>query len=77
MKEELLRADQVTMRFGGLLAINQVSCQVSRGEIVGIIGPNGAGKTTLFNMFTGIYQPTEGAIYFKGTSLREIGRAHV
>ena len=70
MKEELLRADQVTMRFGGLVAINQVSCQVSRGEIVGIIGPNGAGKTTLFNMFTGIYQPTEGAIYFKGTSLR-------
>jgi len=70
MKEELLHAEQVTMRFGGLLAINQVSCQISRGEIVGIIGPNGAGKTTLFNMFTGIYQPTEGDIYFKGTSLR-------
>lgn len=70
MREELLRVDQVTMRFGGLLAINNVSCQVGRGEIVGVIGPNGAGKTTLFNMLTGIYQPTEGEIYFKGKSLR-------
>lgn len=63
----LLEVKDVTMRFGGLLAINGVSAYASENEIVGIIGPNGAGKTTLFNVLTGIYQPTSGSVSFCGT----------
>ena len=55
----LLQADGVTMRFGGLVAVNNVSVTVNEGEIVGLIGPNGAGKTTFFNCLTGLYKPTE------------------
>lgn len=62
----LLQLDQVTIRFGGLTAVSQVSATVAPGELVGLIGPNGAGKTTVFNMITGVYQPTEGAIRFDG-----------
>jgi branched-chain amino acid transport system ATP-binding protein len=65
----LLRAEGVTKRFGGLMAVNKVSLTVDTGEIVGLIGPNGAGKTTFFNCLTGLYTPTEGTITFRGSVL--------
>ncbi|MCD4664238.1 MAG: ATP-binding cassette domain-containing protein, partial [Bacteroidales bacterium] len=55
---ELLNADSITMKFGGLTAVNNFKLKISPGELVGLIGPNGAGKTTVFNMITGIYTPT-------------------
>jgi branched-chain amino acid transport system ATP-binding protein len=65
----LLDAREVTMQFGGLRAVNNVSLQVHTGEIVGLIGPNGAGKTTFFNCLTGLYKPTSGAVSFDGQPL--------
>jgi branched-chain amino acid transport system ATP-binding protein len=62
----LLQVEQVTMRFGGLTAVNRVDLAVQPGQIFSVIGPNGAGKTTLFNAITGIYQPTEGRVKFDG-----------
>ena len=62
----LLELDRVTMRFGGLVAVNEVSLHVDEGEIFALIGPNGAGKTTVFNMVTGVYTPTEGTVSFLG-----------
>jgi branched-chain amino acid transport system ATP-binding protein len=62
--DPLLRVDRVTMRFGGLTAVNNVSFSVARGDITALIGPNGAGKTTLFNCLTGFYKPTVGRIAF-------------
>ena len=62
----LLTVENVTMRFGGLTAVNQVKLAIEPGQILSIIGPNGAGKTTLFNAITGIYQPTEGRVLFEG-----------
>lgn len=67
--ETLLDARQVTMRFGGLVAVNQVDLEVHAGEIVGLIGPNGAGKTTFFNCLTGMYRPTSGEVLFAGQLL--------
>jgi branched-chain amino acid transport system ATP-binding protein len=61
-----LRTSRCTIRFGGLVAVNTLDMEVSQGEIYGLIGPNGAGKTTIFNLLTGVYQPTEGEIYFEG-----------
>ncbi|SHJ40225.1 amino acid/amide ABC transporter ATP-binding protein 1, HAAT family [Geosporobacter subterraneus DSM 17957] len=60
----ILRADNITMKFGGLVAVSNFQMALQEGEIVGLIGPNGAGKTTAFNMITGVYTPTEGQIYF-------------
>lgn len=65
----LLKTDGITMRFGGLTAVNNFNVEIKPGEIVGLIGPNGAGKTTVFNMITGIYTPTEGRIYFKNEDI--------
>ncbi|GGV15813.1 ABC transporter ATP-binding protein [Kitasatospora herbaricolor] len=65
----LLDVRGVTMRFGGLTAVNNVDLTVSEGEIIGLIGPNGAGKTTFFNCLTGLYVPTEGTVSYKGTLL--------
>jgi branched-chain amino acid transport system ATP-binding protein len=62
----LVRARQVTKRFGGLVACNKIDFDIPRGSIVSLIGPNGAGKTTFFNMITGTYTPTEGEIVFDG-----------
>ncbi len=60
--EELLRVEHLTMRFGGLVAVDKLSFSARRGDITAIIGPNGAGKTTVFNCITGFYKPTEGRI---------------
>lgn len=65
----LLAAESVTMQFGGLRALNDVSFRLAEGEIIGLIGPNGAGKTTLFNCLTGLYAPTSGAVALRGTAL--------
>jgi branched-chain amino acid transport system ATP-binding protein len=65
----LLEVDHVTLRFGGVVALNDVSFSLRKGEIFGLIGPNGAGKTTCFNAMTGVYRPTSGAIRFQGESL--------
>jgi branched-chain amino acid transport system ATP-binding protein len=65
----LLDVDHVTLRFGGVVALNDVSFSLRRGEIFGLIGPNGAGKTTCFNAMTGVYRPTSGAIRFNGESI--------
>ena len=64
MTDTVLKLNDVTMQFGGVVAVNNLSMHVDRGEIVAIIGPNGAGKTTAFNVITGVYAP-------------KIGRAHV
>ena len=66
MREALLSVEHVTKRFGGLVAVNDVSLQVQRGEIVGLIGPNGAGKTTLFGCVVGLLHPSAGSITFGG-----------
>jgi branched-chain amino acid transport system permease protein len=68
--EELLVADDVTIRFGGLTAVKSFSLTLRPRELVALIGPNGAGKTTVFNMLTGVYQPTEGRITVAGRSTR-------
>ncbi|WP_043236932.1 ABC transporter ATP-binding protein [Streptomyces violaceusniger] len=65
----VLTATGVTMRFGGLTAVQSVDLDVHPGEIVGLIGPNGAGKTTFFNCLTGLYIPTEGSVAYRGTVL--------
>jgi branched-chain amino acid transport system ATP-binding protein len=75
--QPVLEASGVTMRFGGLLAVNDVDLTVREGEIVGLIGPNGAGKTTFFNCLTGMYKPTSGQVRFAGTPLAPKPRAVV
>ena len=62
----MLRADKLTIKFGGLVAVSDFSIEIGDKEVVGLIGPNGAGKTTVFNMLTGVYTPTEGTIDYLG-----------
>ena len=62
-----LQTDKATIRFGGLIAVNELSLEVKPGEIFGLIGPNGAGKTTVFNLLTGVYEPTSGDVNINGT----------
>jgi branched-chain amino acid transport system ATP-binding protein len=62
----LLQLEKVTIRFGGLTAVSELTLNIGNDELVGLIGPNGAGKTTAFNLITGVYQPTGGAIHFNG-----------
>jgi len=69
MADKILEVDDVTLRFGGLTALDQVSFHIEEGEILGLIGPNGAGKTTCFNVTTGVYQPTSGEVRFQGQAL--------
>ena len=66
MSQALLEVSGLTMRFGGLLAVNNVALRIDKGQVVSIIGPNGAGKTTVFNCLTGFYQPTSGSVRFQG-----------
>ena len=65
----LLSMESVTLRFGGVVALDEVSFDIREGEILGLIGPNGAGKTTAFNALTGVYQPTSGRVVFDGQPL--------
>lgn len=64
--ENVLNMQNITMQFGGVVAVNDLSLEVNRGEIVALIGPNGAGKTTAFNVVTGVYAPTNGCLYLDG-----------
>ena len=69
MSENILRLNNITMQFGGVIAVNDLSLEANKGEIVALIGPNGAGKTTAFNCVTGVYQPTNGRIEFMGDTI--------
>ncbi|MDO4650124.1 MAG: ABC transporter ATP-binding protein [Eubacteriales bacterium] len=71
MRETVLKVDNVTMQFGGVIAVDNMNIEVKEGEIVSLIGPNGAGKTTAFNVITGVYAPTNGAVYFQGKKIVE------
>jgi branched-chain amino acid transport system ATP-binding protein len=68
-RAKVLEVDSLTLRFGGLVALDDVSFHITEGEILGLIGPNGAGKTTCFNAVTGVYRPTSGDIRFNGESI--------
>jgi branched-chain amino acid transport system ATP-binding protein len=70
--ESVLKMENVTVRFGGLLALNNINLEVNKGEILALIGPNGAGKTTLFNLLTGIYKPTSGTIHYKAQNINKL-----
>ena len=71
MSEQLLKLEHITMQFGGVVAVDDLNLEINRGEIVALIGPNGAGKTTAFNVITGVYQPTNGAVWFDGKKIIE------
>jgi branched-chain amino acid transport system ATP-binding protein len=77
MTEQLLVLDQVTMHFGGVTALSDVSIQVDEGEIAALIGPNGAGKTTVFNVVTGVFHPSAGNVQFEGRSIVGLKRYEV
>lgn len=70
MTNSVLSLENVTIKFGGVVALNDVSFEIKEKEILGLIGPNGAGKTTVFNVITGVYQVTSGEINFLGRSLK-------
>ena len=67
----ILKVENVTMQFGGVVAVDNLNLEVNEGEIVALIGPNGAGKTTAFNVIAGVYQPTNGAVWFQGDKIVE------
>ena len=64
--EVVLKLSDITMQFGGVVAVDNLNLEVHKNEIVGLIGPNGAGKTTAFNVVTGVYEPTNGAVHING-----------
>jgi len=68
-KNYLLKLDKITMKFGGLIAVEDFSAEINNGEILGLIGPNGAGKTTVFNVVTGVYRPTDGNVLLGKTRI--------
>ena len=70
----VLRVEHLSMRFGGLVAIDDLSFSAARGEITALIGPNGAGKTTVFNCITGFYKPTEGRLALAHGAADDLGR---
>ena len=71
MSQNVLKIENATMQFGGVVAVDNLNLEIDQGEIVALIGPNGAGKTTAFNVFTGVYQPTNGAVWFQGEKIIE------
>lgn len=71
MSDNVLRIENITMQFGGVVAVNNLNLEINQGEIVALIGPNGAGKTTAFNCVTGVYEPTNGKIEFMGETIVE------
>jgi branched-chain amino acid transport system ATP-binding protein len=73
----LLSVERVTRRFGGIVALDDVSLDANAGEIAGLIGPNGAGKTTVFNVVTGVFRPTEGQVLFNGSRIDGMKRFKV
>jgi branched-chain amino acid transport system ATP-binding protein len=75
--ETLLQTTDLTVRFGGLVALDSVTFGIRRGEILGLIGPNGAGKTTCFNAITGVYRPSSGSVEFDGAPLGRIKRYQI
>ncbi|KAA0096240.1 ABC transporter ATP-binding protein [Mycolicibacterium sp. P1-18] len=75
--ETLLQTTDLTVKFGGLTALDAVTFDIKRGEILGLIGPNGAGKTTCFNAITGVYRPTSGTVMFDGAPLGKIKRHEI
>jgi branched-chain amino acid transport system ATP-binding protein len=76
-RRPILEVDDVTMRFGGVAALDAVTFDIKEGEILGLIGPNGAGKTTCFNVMTGVYQATNGQIRFDGRPLTRMKRYRI
>lgn len=77
MSTPILETKNITMRFGGLTAVDNFSLSIGKTDLVGVIGPNGAGKTTIFNMITGIYEPTEGQILLNGKSIAGLRPAFI
>ena len=77
MSDNLLELDHVTMQFGGVTALDDVTFAIRRGEILGLIGPNGAGKTTCFNVMTGVYAATSGGVHFDGAPLAGLKRFQI
>jgi branched-chain amino acid transport system ATP-binding protein len=77
MSKKLLELKNVTIKFGGVTALNEVNFHVNEGEICALIGPNGAGKTTVFNVVTGVYPLTSGEILFNGENLKGKKRHHI
>ena len=71
MSKNVLKVENATMQFGGVVAVDNLNLEINEGEIVALIGPNGAGKTTAFNVITGVYQPTNGAVWFNGEKIVE------
>ena len=71
MSKNVLKVENATMQFGGVVAVDNLNLEINQGEIVALIGPNGAGKTTAFNVITGVYQPTNGAVWFNGDKIIE------
>ena len=71
MSQQILKVENATMQFGGVVAVDNLNLEINQGEIVALIGPNGAGKTTAFNVVTGVYQPTNGAVWFRGQKIIE------
>jgi len=67
-----LELENITKRFGGLVAVNDVSLQIEAGELIGIVGPNGSGKTTLYNVISGVYSPEEGRVIFQGKDITNL-----
>jgi len=68
----LLRLEEVTKRFGGLVAVDRVSLEIESGQFVGIVGPNGSGKTTLFNVISGVFFPEEGSVFFEDNDITRL-----
>ncbi len=77
MSASVLKLENLTMKFGGVTALDSVNLEINEGEILALIGPNGAGKTTVFNVITGVYQATSGKAEFYGTNLIGMKRHHI